>query len=133
MWDKFLFVEPWGTVGAASRAPIGVMRSVPETRALLESAMREVDALARARGVRLPADTVEAALRRLDAVPPDATVSMQRDLGAGRPSELDDQAGAVVRLAREAGVPVPAHDALYAALAPQERAARGELRSFART
>jgi 2-dehydropantoate 2-reductase len=133
MWDKFLFVEPWGTVGAASRAPIGVMRTVPETRALLERTMREVDALARARGVRLPANTVEAALRRLEGVPPDATVSMQRDLGAGRPSELDDQAGAVVRLAREAGVPVPAHDALYAALVPQERAARGELRAFART
>ena len=132
-WDKFLFVEPWGVVGAASRAPIGVMRTVPETRALLERAMREVDALARARGVRLPAETVASALRRMEAVPFDATVSMQRDLGAGRPSELDDQAGAVVRLARDAGVPAPAHDALYAALVPQERAARGDLRPFART
>ena len=132
-WDKFLFVEPWGVVGAASRAPIGVMRTVPETRALLERAMREVDALARARGVRLPAETVASALRRMEAVPFDATVSMQRDLGAGRPSELDDQAGAVVRLARDAGVPAPVHDALYAALVPQERAARGDLRPFART
>jgi len=132
-WDKFLFVEPWGVVGAASRAPIGVMRTVPETRALLERAMREVDALARARGVRLPAETVASALRRMEAVPIDATVSMQRDLGAGRPSELDDQAGAVVRLARDAGVPAPVHDALYAALVPQERAARGDLRPFART
>jgi len=51
---------------------------------------------------------------------PEATASMQRDLGAGRPSELDDQTGAVVRLAREAGVPVPIHAILYAALAPQE-------------
>ena len=95
--------------------------------------MREVDALARARGVRLPAETVASALRRMEAVPFDATVSMQRDLGAGRPSELDDQAGAVVRLARDAGVPAPVHDALYAALVPQERAARGDLRPFART
>lgn len=133
IWDKFLFVEPWGVVGAASRAPIGVMRTVPETRALLERAMREVDALARARGVRLPAETVEAALRRIEAVPADATVSMQRDLGSGRPSELDDQAGAVVRLARDAGVPALVHDALYAALVPQERAARGDVRPFPRT
>jgi 2-dehydropantoate 2-reductase len=133
IWDKFLFVEPWGVVGAASRAPIGVMRTVPETRALLERAMREVDALARARGVRLPAGTVESALRRMEAVPFDATVSMQRDLGASRPSELDDQAGAVVRLARDAGVPAPVHGALYAALVPQERAARGDVRPFART
>jgi hypothetical protein len=39
----------------------------------------------------------------------------------------------VVRLAGDAGVPVPVHATLYAALLPQERAARGELRAFART
>mgnify|MGYP006140058309 CR=1 FL=1 len=32
-----------------------------------------------------------------------STASMQRDLGAGLPSELEDQVGAVVRLAREDG------------------------------
>jgi 2-dehydropantoate 2-reductase len=58
---------------------------------------------------------------------------MQRDLGAGRPSELSDQPGAVVRLGREAGVPVPLHEALHAALVPQERAARGEISRFTRT
>jgi 2-dehydropantoate 2-reductase len=58
---------------------------------------------------------------------------MQRDVGAGRPSELDDQTGAVVRLAREAGVPVPVHETLHAALLPQERAARGALPPFPRT
>jgi 2-dehydropantoate 2-reductase len=58
---------------------------------------------------------------------------MQRDLGAGRPSELSDQPGAVLRLAREAGVPVPIHAVLHAALVPQERAARGEIPPFPRT
>jgi 2-dehydropantoate 2-reductase len=58
---------------------------------------------------------------------------MQRDIGAGRPSELGEQTGAVVRLARAAGVPAPVHDALMALLLPQERAARGETPGFART
>jgi 2-dehydropantoate 2-reductase len=95
--------------------------------------MGEVAALARARGVRLSSDAVEAMMRRVDGVQADATISVQRDVGSGRPSELEDQAGAVVRLAREAGLPVPVHASLYAALLPQERAARGQVKAFART
>ncbi len=132
-WEKFLLIEPWGAVAAAARAPWGVVRSVPETRALHVAAAEELAAVARARGVAIAADAVARTLAFLDGVTPEAIASMQRDLGAGRPSELDDQTGAVVRLAREARVPVPAHDALYAMLAPQERAARGEIPRFDRT
>lgn len=132
-WEKFLLIEPWGAVAAVARAPIGVVRAVPETRALHVAAMEELAALARARGVALDAGAVARTLAFLDGVPPGATASMQRDLGAGRPSELDDQTGAVVRLARAAGIAVPVHDVLYAALAPQERAARGAIAAFERT
>ncbi len=132
-WEKFLLIEPWGAVAAAARAPVGVVRTVPETRALHVAAMEELAALARARGVALAPEAVARTLAFLDGVTPDATASMQRDLGAGRPSELDDQTGAVVRLARETGVPVPVHETLYAALAPQERAARGLIPRFNRT
>ncbi len=133
IWEKFLFIEPWGAVAAASRAPAGVVRSVPETRALLVRAQEELVALARARGVDLPADAVARACALIDGVPSDATASMQRDLGAGRPSELEDQVGAAVRLAREVGVAVPVHEALHAVLLPQERAARGATPRFERT
>jgi 2-dehydropantoate 2-reductase len=132
-WEKFLLIEPWGTIAAAARAPWGVVRSVPETRALHLAALEELAALARARGVAIAADAVARTLAFLDGVTPEATASMQRDLGAGRPSELDDQTGAVVRLAREVGVAVPVHEHLYAALAPQERAARGHVPRFPRT
>jgi 2-dehydropantoate 2-reductase len=132
-WEKFLLIEPWGAVAAASRAPLGVVRSVPETRSLLVRAMEELAAVARARGVALAEDVVPCTLAMLDGVPFDATASMQRDIGAGRPSELDDQTGAVVRLANDAGVAVPAHEAILAALLPQERAARGAIATFERT
>jgi 2-dehydropantoate 2-reductase len=133
LWEKYVFVEPWGTVAAAARVPAGPLRSVPETRALLVAAMREVIAVGRARGVAVPDAAIERTLARLDAVGPDTTVSMQRDLAAGRPSELEDQPGALVRMAREAGVPAPVHEALYAALLPQERAARGTIPGFERS
>lgn len=123
-WEKFLFIEPFGAVGAVTRASVGVTRSLPETRQLLVAAMNEVAALARARGVDLPAEAVARSLELLDRLPADGTASMQRDITAGRPSELFDQTGAVVRLGRDAALPVPIHACLYASLLPQEQAAR---------
>ena len=54
----------------------------------------------------------------------DATSSMQRDIAAGKASELESQNGAVVRMARESGVEVPTHEFIYARLKPLEQKAR---------
>jgi len=125
LWDKFLFVVPVGGVGAVTRAPIGVTRALPETRALLRGAMQEIADLARAAGVRLREDTVSRALNFMDGLDPAGTSSLQRDLAAGRRSELEAWNGAVVRLGRARAVPTPTHAFLYASLLPQERAATG--------
>lgn len=124
LWEKFLFIAPFGGVGAVSRATAAEMREVPETRALLERAMHEVAAVARARGVALREDAVARTLGFVDGLPGDSTASMQRDLLEGRPSELDAQTGAVVRLGRAHGTDVPVHEVLYASLLPGERKAR---------
>ena len=126
LWEKFLLVVPFGGVGAVTRAPIGVLLT-PPTRELLARGMREIEAIAHARGVALPKDIVERTLAILDGVNPSGTSSLQRDIAAGKRSELDEWTGAVVRLGVRAGVPTPLHDFLYAALLPQERRARGEL------
>jgi 2-dehydropantoate 2-reductase len=132
-WQKLLLVEPWGAIASVARAPIGVLRTVPETRSLLAAAMQEVIAVGRAHGASLAPDAAARTFEVVDGVPAEGTASMQRDIGAGRPSELDDQLGAVVRLGREAGVPVPIHETLLAVLRPQEAAARGLVPRFART
>ena len=72
---------------------------MPETRTLLEAAITEVVAVAHGRGVALPQDTVELTLSFIDSLPAEATASMQRDIVEGRPSELESQTGAIVRLA----------------------------------
>ncbi len=127
LWEKFLFVVSFGGVGAVTRAPAGVVRTVPETRGLLRSAMEEILAVGRARGAALADDAVARALGFLDSLDPAGTTSLHRDLAAGRPSELEAWNGAVVRLGREAGVPTPVHGFFYASLLPLERRARGEL------
>lgn len=127
LWEKLLFVGPFGGVGAVTRAPIGVILSQPETRALLEEAMGEIAQLAHARGVAVATDAAAKALAQLANSPKQATASMQRDILAGRPSELESWTGAVVRMARDANIDAPAHAYLYASLLPQERRARGEI------
>ncbi len=125
LWEKLLFVVSFGGVGAVARVPIGVLRSVPETRRLLVRAMEEIQAVGQARGVTLPADAVAKGMRFLDGLDATGTTSLQRDITEGRPSELEAWNGAVVRLGREAGVPTPTHEFLYASLLPLERKARG--------
>jgi 2-dehydropantoate 2-reductase len=124
MWSKFLFIVPTSGVGAVTRVPISGWRSIPETRELAERAVREIIVLAAARGASLPDDAFERTMERYDALTPDATTSLQRDIMAGNPSELDAQLGAVVRMAAESGVAVPVCDFLYRCLLPQERAVR---------
>jgi 2-dehydropantoate 2-reductase len=127
MWRKFLFIASVSGLGAVTRAPIGVLRTRPETRELLERAMHEVHAVALGHGVALPDDAVAEALAFTDSLPAEGTTSMQRDIVAGRPSELEAQSGAVMRLGREKGVETPVHDFLYRSLLPLELRARGEL------
>ena len=93
---------------------------------MLEQSMGEILALAHARGVGLGAGSVSRTLAIVDGLPPDVTASMQRDIFEGRPSELDYQVGAVVRLAAQAGVSAPASAFLYASLLPAERRARAQ-------
>jgi 2-dehydropantoate 2-reductase len=127
LWEKMVLVVPFGSLGAVSRAPIGTIMQTRETRALLEAGAREIGEVAKARGVPLSGDTVERTIALLDATTPSGTSSLQRDIAAGKPSELDAWTGAVVRLGRQTGVPTPLHAFVYAALLPLERRARGEV------
>jgi len=104
MWSKAVFITPMSGIGAASRVPVGVWRTMPETRRMAENAIREVVAVATARGVRLDDDIVTKVMQRYDGLPADATSSLQRDVMSGKPSELDAQLGAAVRLGRESPI-----------------------------
>ena len=118
LWTKFLFIASFSGVGAMANAPAGVVRSDPKWRSLLLNAMEEIYALAHARGIKLPANSVDTVMASVDGLPEDATSSMQRDVAAGKPSELESQNGAVVRMAREAGIDVPTHTLIYQTLKP---------------
>lgn len=124
LWKKFLFIASFGGVGALSRSPAGAWRNISETRRLLVAAFEEVAAVARAKGISCAPELVEETLAFVDRLPATATSSLQRDIMAGRASELESLSGAVVRIGGEVGVPVPVHSTIYGALLPLEHTAR---------
>lgn len=127
MWEKFIFIAAISGIGAITRVPAGILRSIPETRELLIQAIEEIAAVGRKRGIPLPADIDTRTLAIIDGLPGGTLASMQRDILDGRPSELAAQSGAVARLGLEAGVPTPVNSFIYHCLLPQELKARGEL------
>jgi 2-dehydropantoate 2-reductase len=127
LWEKFVFISALSGVGSVTRAPAGVLRSLPETRSLIERALQETIAVGRALGVDLSIDYIKETLAFVDGMPAHTTASMQRDIQEGRPSELESQNGAIVRFGRDAGVPTPVHEFIYSSLLPLEKKARKEL------
>ena len=126
MWRKFLFICGMSGIGAITRVPVGAFRGEPETRALLRKTMEEIAAVAAARGIDVGENVVDRTLAFVDGLPADATASMHRDIMEGRPSELEYQNGAVVRLGEAAGVETPINRFIYHSLLPLER--RGRIR-----
>lgn len=127
LWEKLLFVASLGGLGAVTRVPIGVIRSLPETRAMLEQSMHEVCRVARARDIAVADAVVDRTMRMVDSLAPEGTTSLQRDIVDGKSSELEAWSGAVVRLGREVDVQTPLHTFYYHSLLPSELHARGKL------
>lgn len=118
LWQKFVFICGWSGVCAVTRLPVGPIRSTPETFDLVVRAMREVDAVARARHVPLEGDVVSAQVERLKLFGPATTSSMARDLQRGSRLEIESLNGAVVRLGQAVCVPTPVNAFVYACLKP---------------
>jgi 2-dehydropantoate 2-reductase len=125
VWEKFLFVVSLGGVGAVTRAPAGVIRSIPETRRMLERCMGEILAVGRGRGVAMADEAISRSMGLVDSLDPAGTTSLHRDLVDEKPSELEAWNGAVVRLGREVGVTAPTHEFIYWSMLPSELKARG--------
>jgi 2-dehydropantoate 2-reductase len=103
---------------AVTRSPLGVVCGDPELFAMLKEAVREAMKVAQAKGIAVPASTVEDVAVAYSTLPPQTKSSMLEDLERGRRLELPWLSGAVVRIAREAGVETPTHRFITAVLSP---------------
>ncbi|MFV8749240.1 ketopantoate reductase family protein [Nannocystaceae bacterium ST9] len=118
LWTKFLWLDPIAGLCAVTRLPLGPVLAHPETRAQLIACMREVERVALALGVELPANIVETSLARLDGFPAQLRPSLLDSLERGASLEIDGLQGAVIRLGERVGVETPIHRLIHAVLAP---------------
>ena len=65
--------------------------------------------------------------RGIDMMPTGHMTSMQEEIMAFKPLELEYRNGAIVRLGKAAGVATPLNDLIYYSLLPQEKQARRQV------
>jgi 2-dehydropantoate 2-reductase len=118
VWTKFVLFSALSGITAAGRCTLGTIRDTPDLAALFRTVMAETEVLAKARGVALPPDLAATHWERIQSQPEGMRASTAIDLEKGAPLETPWINGAVVRLAAEAGIAVPANAALAAVLAP---------------
>ncbi len=89
----------------------------PVAREMLAGMIDEVERIARAKGIALPADIAAATLDKVRQFPPETKTSLQLDFEKGRETEIDTFTGFIVKAGRELGIATPLHDRAYGRLA----------------
>jgi 2-dehydropantoate 2-reductase len=125
LWEKYLLISAQAGMTALTRAPAGVVRETPESWRMYRLILEELAALARAAGVSLAGDVVDAIMKQAAAIAPDAYSSLHHDLTQGKRLELEALHRNAVRLGERHGVPTPMVFAVYAALKPHLAGRRG--------
>ena len=113
---KFSVVSPMAACGIYHDIQVGGMQVPGQPREDFKALVAEIGALAQAMGYPFPEDPVARNLAIQDALDPDASTSLKRDLDAGKPSEVDGLIFEVVRLGRKYHVPTPMYDRVAAKL-----------------
>ena len=120
LWWKFLVNVGINQASAVLRAPYGVFQTSSEARNLMESAMREVIAIAGKAGVDLSERDITEFYKVLSTLGPKGKTSMLQDVEAGRKTEVDMLAGRILSLGKRYGVPTPVNQRLYDSIRAME-------------
>jgi 2-dehydropantoate 2-reductase len=123
LWWKLTLNCAYNAVSALGRSRYGPMMAMPQIRQVVSDAVREIVALAEAKGVRIAMpDPVEAVLRFGELMPLTISSTAQ-DMERGRPTEIEYLNGYVVRACDALGLPAPVNRTLYALVKLKEQQA----------
>jgi 2-dehydropantoate 2-reductase len=125
IWTKFVRLSVFSGITAVTRSPLGVVCRDPQLFEMLKAALREATAVAKAKGIAVPASAADDAAAAYASLPPATKSSMLEDLERGRRLELPWLSGAVVRAGEEVGVPTPTHRFIETVLKPHVNGSLG--------
>ena len=118
LWTKFLFIATLAGVTTMSGETMAQLMPRPEWRAVIVECLEEIERVGRASSVNLEPKVVQETVDYIEGSIDEMQASMQSDFLAGRPLELEALNGAVVRAGKDAKVPTPINDVIYAMLKP---------------
>ena len=124
IWLKFLFITSISAMGALTRSVLGKMREDPYLRKKLMLTANEIVLVGQKLGISIDHEDIDLTFDLIDKLEYDTTMSMQRDIMEGKPSELDNFNGYIVHKGDELGIETPVNDFIYYSLRPME----GEVR-----
>ncbi len=118
LWTKLIWNCALNAVSALGRAKYGQIAASADARKVVESAVDEVLAVARAADIHPPGlEDPKAAIAgafKIAAQMAEALSSTAQDMNRGKRTEIDSLNGYVSRRGAELGVPTPVNHALYA-------------------
>lgn len=113
MWHKLVWNAAVNPVSVLTNNTIDEMLRDKESYYLIKTIMEEVRDVALANKINLRIDTVENHLECVKNYQPGIITSMLQDYKAGKPIELEELVGVVVKKAREKNIPVPTIEKVY--------------------
>lgn len=113
---KFSYVSPQGATGLYYGVSIGAVQEPGEIRDCFAGLVKEISDLADAMGIGFGENIVPKNLKITDASDPEITTSMQKDVDAGRRSEIDGLVYEVIGLGDKYGVEIPLYRKIAAEL-----------------
>ena len=121
LWNKLLLNASLNALSMLTDTSFGVLASSPHGRAVVQSAVAEVLAVAESVGVTIGVtDPAQKILQTSESLG-DGMSSMWQDYRAGKRTEIDALNGVVVALGRENGIPTPVNATLHAAASLMEQ------------
>ncbi len=124
IWRKFLFITMVSGIGAITRVIYKYLQQSDEIKEIIRKTGEEVVAVANAKGILLKKQDIEFSMQSFINSAPNTTASMQRDMMEGKPSELENFNGYIVRQGKLLGIETPINAFIYHCLLPQEMNAR---------
>ncbi|WP_306354137.1 ketopantoate reductase family protein [Flavobacterium sp. '19STA2R22 D10 B1'] len=122
IWEKFIFLSPTATATSYFDQNIGPLLEDDNHRTILMGLIEEITRIAKARKVAISEDIVALTMKKLEALPYQATSSMHTDIRNNKPNnELESLTGFIITEGQKYNVPTPTYSMLYNKLSEKFR------------
>ncbi|MDT0678412.1 ketopantoate reductase family protein [Autumnicola musiva] len=124
IWKKFLYITTVSAIGGLTRVPIDKIRESDYLYNLMQKTAQEVKTVANAKGIAIKNEHIEKAFELVNSQSKGTTTSTQRDIMDGKPSELENFNGYIVKEGEKLQISTPVNLMLFELLLPMENTAR---------